>query len=495
MAQGDARAVEIPMLQVVFDDTLAVPETVRALVGVDRFGNLVFRRRTRTETMQALVAAAGWPPVIHLSDEADVTALMLRLREEADDKLYLLCPSHVVPAGDREGVVTFLRQIQYAPNSLFVPVDGSRDRRGWSLMRPALLRKLLAKQQEGDLIGFFEEHGDALVEIRDRLHLIDVSDERTLQDFLSGQFDARHFNAVERDEFTVIKRSTDRTKLKREYEYYRLLPPRMQMFIVQPFEFEDDGKTASYRMERVSVPDMSLQWLHGAFQQEEFDRFLQHIFHFISFRPERTVDRRQSAAVRDDLYVEKVKARIAALKSLPAYAQLEPLLNNACGGIDALLARYLALYEGRRQQFPTGRLVIGHGDLCFSNILYSKTNQFLKLIDPRGASSDDELYTDPTYDVAKLSHSVLGNYDFINHGKFDLQVDDALALHLNIDEPPPEWAAPMFFDHLEKSGFDPSLIRLCEASLFISMLPLHIDRPRNVLGFALNAARILDTLS
>ena len=64
------------MLQVVFDDTLPVPEAVRALVGVDRFGHVVFRRRTRTETMQALVATAGWPPVIHLNDESDVAALI-----------------------------------------------------------------------------------------------------------------------------------------------------------------------------------------------------------------------------------------------------------------------------------------------------------------------------------------------------------------------------------------------------------------------------------
>ena len=483
------------MLQVVFDDTLSVPEAVRALVGVDRFGHVVFRRRTRTETMQALVATAGWPPVIHLNDESDVAALIERLREEVDDKLYLLCPSHVVPADDHDGVVTFLRQIQYAPSSLFVPAEASRERRGWSLMRPSLLRRFLVKQQEGDLVGFLEEHGDALIEIRDRLRLIDVSDERTLQDFLSGQFDARHFNAIERDEFTVVKRSTDRTKLKREYEYYRLLSPRMQMFLVQPFEFEDDGTTASYRMERVSVPDMSLQWLHGAFQAKEFERFLQHTFHFINFRPERAVDRRQSAAVRDKLYVDKVKTRISALKCLPAYAQLAPLLDNACGGIDALLSRYLALYDDMRRHFPTGKLVVGHGDLCFSNILYSKANQFLKLIDPRGAICEDELYTDPFYDVAKLSHSVLGNYDFINHGKFDLKINDALVLRLEIDEPPPDWAERIFLDQLEQSIFDPALVRLCEASLFISMLPLHVDRPRNVLGFALNAVGILDTLS
>ncbi len=52
----------------------------------------------------------------------------------------------------------------------------------------------------------------------------------------------------------------------------------------------------------------------------------------------------------------------------------------------------------------------------------------------------------------------------------------------------------MFLDRVERSGFDRELVRLCEASLFISMLPLHIDRSRKVLGFGINAANILDAL-
>jgi hypothetical protein len=34
------------MLQLILDDTFAVPEAIRAVVGVDRFGSLVFQRRS-----------------------------------------------------------------------------------------------------------------------------------------------------------------------------------------------------------------------------------------------------------------------------------------------------------------------------------------------------------------------------------------------------------------------------------------------------------------
>jgi hypothetical protein len=485
-------------VQVIFDDTLAVPVSLREQIGVERFGSLVFQRRSRFESMRVLATETGSPPPIHLRTRDDIASLIRRLREKDDNGLYLFCSSHLIPTCGQERLLTFLKQIQYSPTELHIQLNNGRNgraRQGWLLLRGPLLHKFLIKQQEDELAGFFEQHGDKLLEVGDRLALIDVSDEHTLYDFLSGRFEARHFNSVERDEYTVIKRSHDRAKLKREFNFYYLVPPRMQMFLVQPFDFQDNGEIASYRMERLCLPDMALQWVHGAFQPQEFERFLQHIFHFISIRPERRVDKAKAAAIRDALYIEKVRVRIAALKQLPAYAKLAPLMDSACGGIDFLFTRYLQLFEGMRKRFPSDRLVAGHGDPCFCNIIYSKTSQYMRLIDPRGADCEDDLYTDPYYDLAKLSHSIQGGYDLINHDKFDVAVDDNLDLRLVIEDPSPAWAARMFLDQLEKGAFDASLTRLCEASLFISMLPLHIDHPRKVLGFAINAAGILDTLS
>ncbi|MBC7389181.1 MAG: hypothetical protein H7329_08235, partial [Opitutaceae bacterium] len=40
-------------------------------------------------------------------------------------------------------------------------------------------------------------------------------------------------------------------------------------------------------------------------------------------------------------------------------------------------------------------------------------------------------------------------------------------------------------------GYNYELVRIFEASLFLSMLPLHIDNPKKVLAFILNAINIL----
>ena len=482
------------MLQVVFDDTSDVPDEIRAAFGIDRFGSLVFRRRSWLETMHALVREAGWPPMVHLRDQADVAALVQRVRRADDEALYLICPSHLFAACGHDSLQTFLRQIEYSPTALYMALQDERGRRGWALMRAALFRQFLVKQQEGDLEGFFEQHGDRFVSVPDRLRLIDLGDDPVLHEFLSGQFDARHFNALEREQYTVVKRSNDRDKLKREFDFYSLIPPAMQSYFIQPFDFRDDGASASYRMERVGIPDMALQWVHGAFLEHQFKKFLAHIFHFISIRPERSIGKSGATAVRDELYLNKVRARVAMLKDLPAYVQLVPLFDSAFGGIDALVYRYMGAFDRMQRRSFQETLVIGHGDLCFSNIFYSKTNQYLKMIDPRGASKEDDLLPDVYYDLAKLSHSVQGAYDFVNHGKFDITIADDLRPRLSIKGASSGWAAAIFNRQLEEAGFDPDLTRLYEASLFISMLPLHIDRPIKVLAFAINASEILDRL-
>src|SRR5262249_11846843 len=149
------------------------------------------------------------------------------------------------------------------------------------------------------------------------------------------------------------------------------------------FDFKDDGCAASYRMERVAIPDMAVQWINNSLNAADFAAFLEHIFYFFSRRPERRVPRAKANAVFDDVYLNKVTSRIALLKAQPVYESVKPLFDVAVGGIESLVDRYVSLLTFHKAEFPLERLVIGHGDPCFSNILYSKSNQILKLIDPR----------------------------------------------------------------------------------------------------------------
>ena len=45
---------------------------------------------------------------------------------------------------------------------------------------------------------------------------------------------------------------------------------------------------------------------------------------------------------------------------------------------------------------------------------------------------------------------------------------------------------------LSENGYDYDLVRVYEAGLFLSMMPFHMDQPGKVLGFLLNAIRIME---
>jgi len=150
------------------------------------------------------------------------------------------------------------------------------------------------------------------------------------------------------------------------------------------------------------------------------------------------------------------------------------------------LSRYRRLYV--RESMAGDDSVISHGDLCFSNMFFGDERGKLLLIDPRGAENENELWMDPYYDVAKLSHSVLGGYDFFNAGLYDVSPELDLGLKLGEDK---RRYMEIFQDYLEKNNYEQRRVRLCEASLFLSMLPMHVDDLKKTVGFILNADKIL----
>ena len=100
---------------------------------------------------------------------------------------------------------------------------------------------------------------------------------------------------------------------------------------------------------------------------------------------------------------------------------------------------------------------------------------------------------DPYYDVAKLSHSICGHYDFFNSDLYEITIDAGLRARVKVDADNRGYVE-LFKESLAEHGMDFVLIRLYETSLFLSMLPLHMDRPQKVFGFIMNALAIMDSL-
>ena len=116
-----------------------------------------------------------------------------------------------------------------------------------------------------------------------------------------------------------------------------------------------------------------------------------------------------------------------------------------------------------------------HGDLHFNNMFFDFSKNRLTLIDPRG-----EFFGHWLYDVAKLVHSVIGKFDFIDSRLFS-RGNRGLKIYSGGTE---ELEALFKQEILGRlSPKELVLVYKTTASLFASMQPLHTDFPEKNLEF------------
>ncbi len=492
----------------VYDDRADVSADIHALLGVRKFSQVLYRKRTLLEHVRTIVRSAGIPEFIHLQHSDDFAEFAQRLHRSTNSsasghsRRFLYYPSSIIPR-DIDAARLFLQKLRFARRDIAIPVGTDEDANVLLWSGEPALRDLLEPLAELDLPRIRRltgRAGDGFATVGNAANLTDISRYDTFVEFLSTNFDARHFNAIEHDSFSVRKRSTDVAKARREFTFLSLVDGPVSAFFLRPFDYaesEHDGQaTASYRLERLNVPDMAIQWIHGAVPLPEFNAFLDRIETYFRVRPSKEAGAAVVASAAQEMYAGKITERMARLKELPECDAIEQMLSRTSRptSLNLLSQRWQRLAQRISPLDVSTDLAFTHGDPCFSNILYDRRIQQLKLIDPRGADNADDLFGHPYYDVAKFSHSVLGGYDFINHNLFDLELDGRLGLSLSLATPDLNEHQKAFARRMTELGFDYRVMRLYEASLFLSMLPLHIDVPKKTVAFALTAARIMDEL-
>lgn len=476
---------------IIFDDREIASGEIRGLVGERQYGDIIFKRRTLFEHFRSCVPEWALKNFVRVRNEKDVAKLKSQV-EDNSGAIAVCFISGRAGFGEAERISQFIERLPYAEEDF-------TDR----LYKPLIT--FIANAHHLD--DFWDKYIERPLHLwpkawhsSQRLQSIQPMDLGKISDFLlftSGSTATRHFNKVKIDEYFYTKSSSDRGKMKAEYLYYSLVPETMRPWLIESFDFQENEKTASYKMLRYYLADAALQWVHGAFNVEAFKPFVDRLVFFISQRPKKSCTREQSLTVSRDLFVNKVENRIKKFLEIEDGKRINNVLSITNGDLDisVLLKRYIDLYLQNEKFFAVESLVVGHGDPCFSNILYDQRHHLLKLIDPKGATVDSDLWTHPFYDLCKISHSALGDYDFINNGLFKNNFTDSTDLTLSIESQPPDALKPIFRERLKAAGYREDIIRLGEASLFLSMLPLHMDHPNKVIAFILRAKTILDEVS
>lgn len=137
-----------------------------------------------------------------------------------------------------------------------------------------------------------------------------------------------------------------------------------------------------------------------------------------------------------------------------------------------------------------------HGDFCFSNILFDFRRGAVKMLDPRGyiLPGRPEVFGDTRYDLGKLHHSVVGRYDFIVAGYYQLDWPGPRALTFGVAEARAQAEIERHFREIVCGG-DAAREQTAAAIsvlLFFSMLPLHEEDPARQWALLANGYRLYD---
>jgi hypothetical protein len=127
-------------------------------------------------------------------------------------------------------------------------------------------------------------------------------------------------------------------------------------------------------------------------------------------------------------------------------------------------------------------------------MFYDFTARRVLSIDPRGLIGRGEfsLYGDLRYDLAKLAHSIIGQYDKIVLGRAALEEIGPRNWRFTIDEQEHQEDLQQIFLGFvnQECGVDTGELLALTALLFFSMLPLHSDRPDLQRIFLANGLRL-----
>lgn len=305
----------------------------------------------------------------------------------------------------------------------------------------------------------------------------------------------RHFNQISVRDGIVTKRSSDRQKIIAEAEWFGALPPQIKVHAPQILDYRSDDD-AYYALEYLPVFPLNELYVFGRLSALTwsgiFDRIADLLGRFRALAPG-AEDPAATGIARDfeQLVRDKTFARLNAYAPSAPFALDAPVTMN---GTTFPSIHAIAEECVRAALAGPARPGILHGDLCFSNMLYDARADRLKVIDPRGitVAGVRTVYGDMRYDVAKMTHSVLGMYDHIIGGYFEIvergagDYDFAILSSGDCDEVGRQFIQRRFADVAIAEVLPLTIL------LFVSMIPLHKDNRDRQLAFLLNALRLYE---
>lgn len=315
------------------------------------------------------------------------------------------------------------------------------------------------------------------------------------------QVKSRTFNHIDIDQDRGIlkKTSKDTEKFIGEIKWYLKLPTGLEYVSPRIFEYSLHYAQPYVCMEYYSYRTLHELFLYGEISGEQWEKIFSKIkFILDDFSHYRLVDEHLNHSLRS-MYLDKTVSRLNQLKTDEKFTGLfnqpicingyfYPSLNEVTKILEKIVPALL---------FNVDSFNIIHGDFCFPNVMIDSNFNFIKLIDPRGKFGKYDIYGDPRYEFAKLLHSIEGKYDFIIKDLFDLDADGGNNFRFKILDFARTFDLKKIFLGVFKDDLKQNIreVRLIEALLFFSMIPLHKENIKRQYAMLCTAMKLLKELT
>ncbi len=291
----------------------------------------------------------------------------------------------------------------------------------------------------------------------------------------------REFNWIKfNPEFWTITKSSlsKKDKIRREINRYLNVPHDLKIFSPRliNYSYWNEDTAPYYEIEYYGYQSLWDMFVFSYLSQESWKLIIDNLFSKLKIFKQYKSN--QPFSFFYDMYYDKTIKRVNQLQNIPEWANLLSMDKIIINKSEYRWIPYVLGDLGKLVEslYDKDDITFIHGDFCLSNILYDINNGILKMIDPRWYFWELWVFWDHKYDIAKLRHSFVWFYDFIVSDLFEVKKiqENEFELEIYVDQIH-NFIAKYFDEVIVKYWYNIEKIKLVEALLFLSMIPLHSD--------------------
>ncbi|MDA0742708.1 MAG: hypothetical protein O3A72_02545 [Proteobacteria bacterium] len=380
----------------------------------------------------------------------------------------------------------------HLPSDETPEIAARRSLTGWFAFRSsaAFLKSLVRETDFTSALADYHRHFP-MTEI-DVEGWLDFGHLQTFYQARSKVSTARSFNALSISDHSVLKAGGKPGKLDAEAAWFEQAPPHLRLYFPAFLGRERNG----YRLAYEVSPTLHELYVFGALEEHSWRQILAGCFDFLDVCAE-TIGSASTETDRDPITQLVTTKTLDRLEQWSDSRGVDLDQEWTYGNKPIPSLRRIADLTGSIAVESRAIPGVMHGDFCFPNVFYNFRQGLVKVIDPRGGIVDGHpnVFGDIRYDLAKLNHSLQG-YDLILANRYEISRGGPYDLHIEIAPTNNKLdvfeVAKDFSVRNQKVNDAP--ITAMTVHMFLSMLPLHADRPDRQDAFLANALRLFHTM-